>query len=279
VEVWLSCQYCELVFQVAGAVMPVSLDTVGFCGVDDSVDPAQLVNLSNAFPWIEWGILFQPGHEGTPRIPSPQYVERLGQVLQASKIRVAAHMCSEDARRVMRGDVERVQEVSDILGCGRVQVNLGTLGSAPWEKEDGIDGLCKVVTAFPALEFILQTTKKVEEELLPMLMEPAVKPRNLGVLYDPSCGTGVEPSGWPVALASVHCGYAGGLGPERIEQQLHSISNNCVLGYSGTVWIDMESSLRRKLDDGRDIFDLERVRQVIDKVVACEDAVIATSTP
>eukprot|EP00971_Amphidinium_carterae_P158916 3151147-Amphidinium_carterae.1 len=27
------------------------LDTVGFCGVDDSVDPAQLVNLSNAFPW------------------------------------------------------------------------------------------------------------------------------------------------------------------------------------------------------------------------------------
>mmetsp|Transcript_41200 Transcript_41200/g.74476 ORF Transcript_41200/g.74476 Transcript_41200/m.74476 type:complete len:257 (+) Transcript_41200:79-849(+) len=256
--------------------MPVSLDTVGFCGVDDSVDPAELVTLSNSFPWIEWGILCQPGHEGTPRNPTPQYVERLGQVLKASGARVAAHMCGGDATRVMRGDVERIQQVSDILGCRRIQVNLGT---APWEKEDGVDGLCKVVTSFPSLEFILQTTKKVEDELLPILMDPAVKPRNLAVLYDPSVGTGVEPPGWPAPLADVHCGYAGGLSPERIEQQLHGISNNSVLGYSGTVWIDMESSLRSKLDDGQDIFDLERVRQVIDKVVACEDAVIVLSAP
>ena len=32
------------------------LRLLGFCGVDDSVDPAQMLALSQTYPFIEWGV-------------------------------------------------------------------------------------------------------------------------------------------------------------------------------------------------------------------------------
>jgi hypothetical protein len=53
---------------------------VGFCGVDDTVDPSFLLLLSEAYPWIEWGVLCRPGKESTPRFASAEWVEKLAAV-------------------------------------------------------------------------------------------------------------------------------------------------------------------------------------------------------
>jgi hypothetical protein len=46
----------------------LNLRYMGFCGVDDSVVNPELVHLiSLHYPWVEWGILFRPDLEGTPR--------------------------------------------------------------------------------------------------------------------------------------------------------------------------------------------------------------------
>mmetsp|Transcript_20748 Transcript_20748/g.48180 ORF Transcript_20748/g.48180 Transcript_20748/m.48180 type:complete len:266 (+) Transcript_20748:74-871(+) len=255
----------------------VKLDAVGFCGVDDSVeDPQEIVKLSALYPFIEWGVLFRPGYEGTPRHPTPEYAARLGSVLkEAGSVRVAAHMCFEDAQRVMRGEVARVQEVLSMLGCQRMQVNVG---GSPWDKEKGIDGLLKVLDSFPDVEFILQTTQRVQDELLPLLLQASPRRTNLAVLYDPSCGAGQQPSAWPAPVPGVHCGYAGGLGPQRIVAQLQGLANQSLAGYDGAVWIDMESSLRSvRPEDGRDIFDLSKVKDVISKVT--DESADATIVP
>ena len=47
--------------RVIGCAIP---RVVGFCGVDNSVDPWLLAIISRAYPWIEWGILFRPDMEG-----------------------------------------------------------------------------------------------------------------------------------------------------------------------------------------------------------------------
>ena len=59
------------------------LRAVGFCGVDESVEPAELAALverqtEGLAGLVEWGVLFKPGAEGKPRIPAAGWVARLG---------------------------------------------------------------------------------------------------------------------------------------------------------------------------------------------------------
>lgn len=39
----------------------LNLRAMGFCGVDDSVDPSLLQLISSKYSWVEWGVLFRPG--------------------------------------------------------------------------------------------------------------------------------------------------------------------------------------------------------------------------
>jgi hypothetical protein len=49
---------------------------LGFCGIDDSVPPEFAQMLSQRFPFIEWGMLFRPDLEGTPRYATMDWVRR-----------------------------------------------------------------------------------------------------------------------------------------------------------------------------------------------------------
>ena len=66
-------------------------------------------------------------------------------------------------------------------------------------------------------------------------------------------------------LIGVHFGYAGGLSPANIAEQLGRIEATAP---GRTLWVDMESSLRTRLkEDEGDIFDAN-------KAMACVRAVI-----
>lgn len=75
------------------------------------------------------------------------------------------------------------------------------------------------------------------------------------ILFDASRGNGVRPSHWPDPFPNKRCGYAGGLNPDTIEEDLAAIDR---AAGSATVWIDLETGVRTN-----DELDMEKVETVI----------------
>lgn len=55
-------------------------------------------------------------------------------------------------------------------------------------------------------------------------------------LFDTSSGFGILPEKWPELLPELYCGYAGGLGPDNLQEQLEKIES--VIG-DNEIWVDM----------------------------------------
>ncbi len=84
---------------------------------------------------------------------------------------------------------------------------------------------------------------------------------NFSALFDLSHGIGILPSEWPNLLDGVKCGYAGGLSPENLEEQIKRIEEKAG---DTEIWIDMETHVRSNYDM---LFDLQKVRQCLDIAV------------
>jgi phosphoribosylanthranilate isomerase len=80
-------------------------------------------------------------------------------------------------------------------------------------------------------------------------------------LFDTSGGAGVLPNRWPGAWPGRYCGYAGGLGPDNVVEQLTRI--RIAANEGERFWIDME---RRVRSDDDEQFDLDKVRTVLEAV-------------
>ena len=79
-------------------------------------------------------------------------------------------------------------------------------------------------------------------------------------------GLGVAAAFWPPPpTTGVKFGYAGGLGPKNLKAQ---ITKMAVAAPGETIWVDMESSLRTALEDGADIFDLNKCMSCVLQVLA-----------
>ena len=135
-----------------------------------------------------------------------------------------------------------------------------------------VEAVRGVMAAVPTAEFILQRNEETRPLWEPLLA--AGLPPNASLLFDDSVGTGVLAKAWPAPPeAPTKFGYAGGLGPANLGEQLRRMVE--VVGASearrgDSFWVDMESSLRTILADGTDLFD-------VNKCVAC--AIQATSVP
>ncbi len=99
-------------------------------------------------------------------------------------------------------------------------------------------GLRATIEAVPNIEFIFQLNTETQPVFNIISSNP---PANMSVLYDASCGKGIEITSLPDAVGNIPCGYAGGIGPDNIGKILHMVAN---IKQSGEkkVWIDMESS-------------------------------------
>ena len=103
----------------------IDLRAMGFCGADDSCSPELLQLLSAHYNWVEWGVLFRPDLEGTPRYASKWWVESLVEVNKRSgeTMRLAAHLCQKRCQEVLEGDATFVKELST-MGFARVRFKL-----------------------------------------------------------------------------------------------------------------------------------------------------------
>jgi len=260
----------------------LELSLLGFCGVDDSVCPRRLLDISLEYSFVEWGVLFREDKQGTPRYPSFEWLEALMKEVETKQtpinspgvqgvklcqaIRLAGHLCGQYAKKALEGDSTFVQKLHEEYGFLRIQLNPTKAHGVnlPRDIMTYMPTLRSLCAKFPQVEFILQVNSETARLAYPLMDDPLP---NTAFLFDSSMGMGKVPTVRPppVLHPGVHCGYAGGLGPHNLHEELVKIAE-AVCSYSPTrsrpVWVDMESSLRANVS-GRDVFDLNQTLECI----------------
>lgn len=258
---------------------PIQLRCVGFCGADDTVDPAELKAISEQHGWVEWGVLFRPEKAGSPRFASDEWLKRLGQVNSAGRMRLAGHLCATHVDDLLRGDTSFVRKLHE-AGFQRVQVNATAANGADvtlFADAPGaaacVEALQQAMHSLPGVEFILQRNALTRPLWAPFL-EQSAPPLNVSMLFDESMGMGVTGGAWaPPPPPHISFGYAGGLSPANLSEQLGRISE---VAPGRRLWVDMETGVRSSLPERADVFDLAKCRSCIEQVVQLQLAPTAT---
>jgi hypothetical protein len=239
----------------------LQLRYMGFCGVDDSVNPGLLLLLSRHYPWIEWGMLFRPDQEGQARYASKEWLDQLISLMRFADVpmNLAGHLCGSRCEEVLNGDYDFMQRLAG-FGFRRIQINATRANNVH------IDPSMHAIYVKNVREGMKLTHGQVEwiiqcNEETKFLWEELVKEPepNLSILFDASCGLGKLMTEYSKPYADIPCGYAGGIGPKNIASVLAEVQK-AADGVS--VWIDMESSLRVMVSDkevvGRDAFSIDK---------------------
>jgi len=228
------------------------LKQVTFTGADATTHIPGMLALSAQFPWIEWGILL-PFGDGSDRFPTYEWVQGfIGAVcLAPHEVKTAAHICPPWTQSFLLNPLA----IDALIGSAfdRVQINTHAHPYnfiSRWQDS--------VVRDFPR-EYILQLDGVNEENLYG-------SPGNVTGLHDLSHGAGILPGSWPKPHPGRNqwVGYAGGLGPHNLAEQIPRILE--VAG-STDIWIDMETHVRTN-----GWFDLKKVRDCIriaEKYIGC----------
>lgn len=238
----------------------MKLDRVTLTGADDSVKAEALLEVSRQFPFVEWGILFGGPTDGSVRFPSIRWViEELIPMKElanqeGTKFDLCAHLCGKFVMLLL-------QEGTHFLDgtFSRSQINTHGIPLEWYGNLNEIKDLIKIAQDEWGGQFIFQCDGENNE-----IIKQWVK-ADLGVpLFDTSSGAGLLPSDlgevWPAHFGEgKYCGYAGGLGPENVVEQLELIKTK--VPENGRVWIDMETKLFTKGE-----FDLDKCLDVLSKV-------------
>jgi len=224
------------------------LSTVTISGVDDTVEPRTLAELTKAFPFVEWGILLGPPAwmGAKPRFPSYTWLGRLRQwCLGVGPLPLSGHVCGHGARQLLAGQYCPADDFPLYWPLfTRGQVN--TAGHKVTAlSSDGINTMSRL-----GQQWIFQ-----QDGVNNLLLDHA---RQMGLpavgLWDGSYGKGREATDWPAA-DDARLGYAGGLTPDNLTEHLPRIATAAV---GRVVWIDMESGVRTE-----NRLDIDRVLRVL----------------
>lgn len=210
--------------------------TMTLTGADESAEPSALAELSLEYPFIEWGVLFSPKAEGHERYPQPEWRKKFATL----PVLRSAHLCGQAMAQFIAGDAALLAELESY---GRIQLNF----SARRMRPEALDALALRIETMAAQSIIVQLHPG-NSDFWPRLGAA----QHVQALFDCSGGKGLAPSTWEAPVPGIECGYAGGLSPLTLSDQILAIRQAC---QGQRVWIDMESSLRT----GR-IFDLDLAR-------------------
>mgnify|MGYP001559345425 CR=1 FL=1 len=185
------------------------LDRVTITGADNSTSIRDLLDLSQAFPFVEWGILLSATQEGAPRFPSEPHLDRVVAAAHTDGLQLSLHVCGRWVRQMLAG-ANPVQERYPGLWeiAPRVQLNFHGMPHEynPLEFLD-------LLRVSLDKQFIFQLDGVNEAIFRGML----ACGRTVAPLFDTSAGAGKLPEAWPKAdTGALYHGYAGGLGPETL---------------------------------------------------------------
>ena len=226
--------------------MNTQLSKVTLTGIDNTTDFEQAHVLSARFPRLEWGILL--GGTETPRYPSIDLIGQWAMQCQEKGTRTAMHLCGKFARAWIDKDQEIVILARQF---GRIQVNVVA-------SRIDVNALVEAIKEGRHHDIITQHNQ-ANEEITARLAGIS----NHSVLFDASGGRGVGPAQWPLALEGKTCGYAGGMGPANVVEELARIEQ---AAGGSSFWIDMEGQIRTP----DDTLDLSKCEQVLSQVAQWE---------
>lgn len=226
----------------------MKLTRVTFTGIDEWTDLQRLSRLSQQYPYAEFGLLVSKNwtHNG-PRFPNPAIIWKLANLWGQQPLSLACHLCGDLAIDAAHGDwsydtfAEAMNEPGLIIIFERVQLNID---SKPF-----FDELHRFQKG--RFEIIVQ----MQNDTLCRQFIEGGSPEGMSYLIDSSGGRGIDTPIEVVDAPDIHIGYAGGIGPENVEEKLRYL-----LQYpsEGKFWIDMESRVRTA-----DRFDLDKVEEVL----------------
>jgi hypothetical protein len=227
------------------------LKTVTITGADDAVDPEELLQIQQRYPFVEWGILLSRyslfGMKTRSRYPTQAWIDRVKQV---PALRLSAHLCGSLVKQVGQGQWPADLDVSWARRC---QLNMALC----------VESISTIETVARALNkektWIIQVGKD-RISGVGMARGLAGFGFNIHILLDASCGRGVRPVAWPRLESGIDCGVAGGLNPENLLDNLNAMAS--VYDPFPAIGIDIESGVRSD-PSGSDQMDFTKVRQVL----------------
>lgn len=227
----------------------MKITKVTMTGADNSITPEQLFPITEKYPFVEWGILVSRNSQGNNRFPSKEWMNSLA-LIEQNQLQLSCHLCGTYVKEILMGSTRFISELGDIWKhFSRVQINTHGI---PHQYDKS--GLIQVLKEHTDKEFIFQydiVNKQIVEAVSPEC-------KNISALFDLSHGAGVLPKEWVEPLEGIKCGYAGGLSPDNVEQQIKLIEEK--VG-DGEIWIDMETQIRSNNDQQ---FDLQKVEKVLE---------------
>jgi hypothetical protein len=257
------------------------LDRVTITGADDSIGhPANLIPLTKEFPFVEWGILASRSQNGDgvrgntiffPRYPSFRWIAQLKELSDSNKMNLSLHLCGKWVRDLLVGEISVPSSLLDGPAFQRVQLNFHAEKTAcnPPQFHAALNSIGS--KRRPTMESATQWIFQIDGANGNVHLESLYGENDLDrgdvdavPLFDISGGAGILPTEWPKPeymendVDNIYHGYAGGLGPETLQQQFPLIAD---AAGETRIWIDMETSVR---SDGDRLFDLDKVRRCLE---------------
>jgi hypothetical protein len=262
----------------SGATMYI--DGITISGADDAVDPARLYELSDKYPFVEWGILDYPEKSGSERYPSDEWIEKFDRFAPRF-VRRAIHLCGGATDQFCSGDLSVVRDAAyHEPTFDRVQVNLTPKILAMYSPSEIARLLIVSNSVVPT---IIQANDITLSVIVSLTQGKDAEGKYVQILIDESRGKGKSlgdmkdiVSKWGGLFETSKCGFAGGIVPANIEEvirQVKSVDNSCYNVKSvltgerdlpPSTWIDLESGART-----RDAFDLDKVELLLKEYARC----------
>lgn len=229
-----------------------NLQRVTITGADDTTSIPWMMGLSARYPFLEWGILISQSRTATPRFPSRDWILDLVEAAERNPgiLDLCMHLCGHSVRQLLMGVLDWSELPNGLLGvCQRVQIN-----THAEHVPSSVDMAQNILQVQEQRQFIFQWDG-VNDHLSLAMKAMGV---NAAALFDTSGGAGRLPRSWPKPSPLLPCGYAGGLGPDNVADQVAAIEALCSVPF----WIDMES--RARTEDDR-MLDQAAVETVLDR--------------
>lgn len=249
----------------------MKLRYLGFCGIDDTVNITDLLKVSKIYPFVEWGILLRSDLEGSSRYPTKEWTDYfLKKRLECNySVNLAGHLCGNRVIEILSGNYKYI-EYLNLHKINRIQVNATKINGVNLN-DDNLSlyylNLITAIRAFSSIEWIIQRNLETED-LCQLIEYNSYNQNNISFLFDSSCGTGKFSIDFPKATSKFICGYAGGISYDNINIVLKKISEFQTNDYvRENIWVDMETSLRTKIEKNKSIFDLSKVNKCINKYI------------
>ena len=234
----------------------MKLARVTLTGADDTTSVGWMQDVSAEYPFVEWGILFSQQQTGLPRFPSPDWTASLYEAKQATPaMQLSGHICGRFCREIFKGNWLAIQRAPQFVlrRFDRIQLNIGRAEETDKYLQPEFIRETYSLQLRHGFGLIIQTQNQRDE------IASEVNARGIAAypLYDNSGGTGQLPKSWPVPHATIGpCGYAGGLSPANVLDQLDQIAEPAG---DRRIWIDMEARIR----DDRDRLDTKAIGDML----------------